>query len=417
MRIIALKYVLPFYIFLVLLDLNEFLTRLVGTDGFLTLLIFIVSIFLIMVSKPLTNRFGALSDSFLIAILGFVFLASFASIVEGNSGDIYKGIRYYSPSVLIYLATIRSVLSVREYKELYRVISFAAIAIGINGIFILLSIFFNIDFHGSSGVDKVERAVGLYSNANRAGYVSVIGQSLALMLLFSGKVRKQNFYFALYLLCLVAAISTFSKGTIILSLLIGVRMIYIGLSAKNGESNGLLKKYVQRFILVIVLLAIVSGFGFLNIGSKLTGLQSKRLNQVQLLIQGQVDAETTTHRSDLALIALEEMKDTFILGAGLGKFKRMEIGLGTHNIYLLILGESGILGLLLYLSFMGRWAFKSLLVRRFSAIKFASGNILIILLASGFAAHGLLANKQYIVAISLMIGVLRIQELTRDQSI
>lgn len=412
MRSFSLKYIFPIYISIVLLDLNEFVTRYLGSDGALTIFILGLSTFLLVTAKPLDGGGGGLNRAFLFAFLGFLILGVFAGALEGNLYNILKDVRYYLPSLLIYFAVFRMSLSIRAESELFRTIAVATFFIGINAVFIILSITLNIDFHGSTGAGQIERAVGLYSNANRAGYVSTIGQSFALLLLFSGNAHFKNFYFGLYLLCLFAAVSTFSKGAILLSMLLMGRMIYLGLNTSVDPRRKALKKYVQRFTILIMILLIASIFGALNIQSQLTGLQNERLNQVQMLIQGQINEETTTHRSELAAFALQEMEDTFFLGAGLGKFKKMAIGNGTHNIYLLILGEAGVIALVLYIVFLARWAKKSFASADFSAIKFASGNIMILFFFSGFAAHTLLANKPYILSLAIIIASLRIRELT-----
>ncbi|MCR9155253.1 MAG: hypothetical protein NXI09_14180 [Bacteroidetes bacterium] len=400
------------YIAIILLDLNEFVTRSLGSESVLTTLIFIISLFLIFSARPLTGTDGRLNRAFLVAFFGFLFLGGIASIIEGDSSGLFKDVRYYLPSVLIYFSTYRSVMSIRSEGELYRIISIAAILIGFNAILILVSIGFNIDFHGSTGLDQVERAVGLYSNANRAGYVSTIGQSLALLLLFSGAVKRPNFYFWLYVLCLLAALSTFSKGTILLSMLLILRLLYLGLVNRDLNIYGV-RRYIRRFAVMFGLILLGLAFGLLNLQSRLSDLQSQRISQVQLLLQGQIDRETTTHRSELAVIALEEMRETFFLGAGLGKFKKMDIGNGTHNVYLLILGEAGVIALILYLLFYVKWAKNSFAGRQFSSLRFASGNIMILFFFSGFVAHTLLANKPYILSLALILAALRIDRTIR----
>jgi len=414
MRSFSLKYIFPVYIGIVLLDLNEFVTRYIGSQGALTLLILGLSFFLLLSAKPLKAGSESLSRAFLVALFGYLGFGVLAGILEGDFWTLGKEVRYYLPTIIIYFAVHRTILSIRVEKDLFRTITIATIFIAINAVFILLSIVFGIDFHGASDSNHIERAVGLYSNANRAGYVSTIGQSLALLLLFSTNTRSKNLYFGLYLLCLFAAVSTFSKGSIILSLLLAGRMIYLGLTSSIDSSRGALRKYVRRFSFLISILFLGSVFGVFNLQSKLSNLQSKRINQVQLLMLGQINDQTTTHRSELASYAFNEMQSTFFLGAGLGKFHKMDIGNGTHNIYLLILGESGLLALFLYLLFLSKWSMKSFSKSSFNSIKFASGNIVILLVFSGFAAHTLLSNKPFILTIALIIGALRIKELVLD---
>lgn len=414
MRKFSLSYIFPLYVAIILLDLNEFVTRFLGSEGVLTVLIFVTSIFLIVSTKPYVGVTDALNNLFLLAFLGFIFLGAFATILESNLEVLEVNLRYYIPSLLIYFSIYRTVMGIRIETEFYRIISIAAILIGINAILILISILLNIDFHGATGVDQVERAVGLYSNANRAGYVSAIGQSLALLLLFSRKVKRRNFYFGLYILCLIATFTTFSKGSILLSMLLLVRILYLGLSGRGlGRNRGLFKRYLRVFSFLMFFLVAGGALGVVNFQSRLSSLQTERIEQLQLLLQGQINQETTTQRSELAKLAFDKMQNTFFLGAGLGKFRRMDIGVGSHNIYLLILGEAGVLALILYLAFLLFWAKKSFTYRRFDSIRFASGNILLIFFFSGFASHTLLANKPYILTLALIFASLELNNRGR----
>lgn len=407
MKSFIVKYAFPLYSAIVLLDLNEFLTKYLGLEGAITYLLFVLSILLIFSSKPIKGKRSALNDSFLRAFIGFLVLGSFAAWVEGNLDGISKNIRYYLPSLLIYFAVYRVICSTRGYNELQRTIDFALFFISVNAVLIIVSILFNMDFHGSSEAEKVERAVGLYSNANRAGYVSTLGQSLALCSLLSKGLERRYYYMVLYLICFFAALSSFSKGAIILSFIIMIRTLILGLINNNIAKKHSFGLYIRVTAYIFVTVFFIMAFSFVDFSSIFTAEQSQRIDQVKMLLMGQINEETTTHRSELALYALEEMSETFFLGAGLGKFKLMEVGNGSHNVYLLILGEAGVMSLLLYVIFLWKWGKQSYLRRLKDSIQFTSGNILLTILFSGFAAHTVLANKSYMFCLALILGAMK----------
>ena len=90
----------------------------------------------------------------------------------------------------------------------------------------------------------------------------------------------------------------------------------------------------------------------------------------------------------------------------------MENGYGTHNIYLLVLGEAGLFGLILYLYYLFVWAKKSIGGDRFDDIRFALSNLLILFIFMGFTSHTLFANKPLIVIIAVLFTSFRNFELT-----
>ena len=410
MRRKILKYLFPGYLGIIFLDLNEYITRFIGTEGALSSLILVVSLVLIAIG-PLGGNVGRLNKSFLILFLGFIFLGALASALEGMYNSIFSTIRYYSSSLLIFLATIQVIRCTRKKSGITRIIKILAFLLGINSLIIIGSITFDLDFHAGSNTVEIERAVGLYSNANKAGYVSVIGQILALLFFLSERTKNVAFYFSLYLVCLFAAVVTFSKGAILVSLLLLVR-IMLGRAKVSRQGKGLVSKNFSRGF-VVVFSSVTAALVFsLFYKSDFSVLQNDRLENLTLILKGEVSDTTTTNRASLVFFALEEMRDSWLFGAGLGEFHRMENGYGTHNMYLLVLGEAGSFGLILYLCYLFVWAKKSIGGEGFDDIRFALGNLLILFIFMGFTTHTLFANKPLIVTIAVLFTGFRNFELT-----
>ena len=280
--------------------------------------------------------------------------------------------------------------------------------ISVNAVLILVSIFFGVDFIKFTDGAQVDRAVGLYSNANRAGYVSVIGQLLTIVVLISGEFTRKWLYLFMYLLCLGAAVSTFSKGSIILSLVILSALFYLGRMSSGSLFSLNLAVYTRR---IAVILLVTIPISWTYIYSNLTAVQLARIEQLGQFLSGEINDETTTRRSGLATFALDQIEETVYLGAGLGEFKLMTIGRGTHNVYLLILGESGVIALMLYIYFIFFWflhSFRS--IKSLNPIAIASLGLAMIITLAGFASHTVLANKSFIIIMAVVFASLRLNK-------
>lgn len=407
MKSFILKRIFPVYLTLVLLDLNEFVSGFLGLRGVLSVLILLLSIFLIVTARPNIRPAKSVHGVFIFFFLGYLTLGSLASFLEGNVTKIWPSIRYYMPSLLIYYATYRTVLSIRNNAELFKVFRITAMLISINAVLILVSIFFGVDFQSSTDGARVDRAVGLYSNANRAGYVSVIGQLLTIVVIVSGQFSRKWLFLFMYLICLGASVSTFSKGSIILSLVTFSVLFFLARMSSRSLFSSNLAVYTRRIALILI---IIVPFSFSYLYSNLTVVQVARIQQVGQLLSGEINDQTTTRRSGLATYALNQIEETFYLGAGLGEFKRMTVGKGTHNVYLLILGESGVIALVLYLYFILFWFSRSFRGKKtLNPIAIASLGLAMIITFAGFASHTVLANKSFIIVLGILFAATRIK--------
>lgn len=412
MNSFILKVGFPSFLILVLLDLNEFASSYFGTSGALTLVLLLLSVFLFIFSKPKVKIRGPLFKAFLWAVYIFFFLGAINSLFQGDFSIVISELRFYFPTVIIFVVTYRVCLSYFSREFFSQFVVIIAWLIGVNGVLILISVLFNVSFTNGSD-DGIERAVGLYSNANRAGYVSVMGQACALFLISmdSKIIRRQAIY--LYSIMLLAAISTFSKGAITVSILLAIRVVFTSNLQSNSFSGGSRKsiKVLTRFI---VLSFIFLSIFFSQIKSNLKGQQFERITELQMLYSGEINDETTTQRSALGTYAWEEIKKNIVFGSGLKTFRKMEIGTGVHNTYLLIWGESGILSLIVYVIFLIRWWVLSKKIEHFS-LKMLVSNIFLIFFLSGFAAHTLMSNKSYLVIMSTIFAGVDIFKWTKHK--
>ena len=179
------------------------------------------------------------------------------------------------------------------------------------------------------------RAIGFFSNPNEAGMAAV-----AAMLFVLWHPPKNSVLFGIQLcVCIVAAVSTFSKAAFIALLVV----LAAHLIAR--------RRYAWAALAVLVYISLPTLLGELSISSafELDADQRRRIAQVAELLGGQLNASTTTGRTTLLDIALARIHVIFPLGDGLGSFHFIVGGLfegdvwqGAHNAYLMTLGEAGI---------------------------------------------------------------------------
>ena len=145
--------------------------------------------------------------------------------------------------------------------------------------------------------------------------------------------------------------------------------------------------------------------------SKLDTEQLIRLNLFGDFLSGRIDDETTTQRSAIAFRVLDKVKDEYYMGTGLDSYHRIEgFGLGTHNQYLIFLGEIGILGLILFLLYLIGLGLDLYKIKGLN-IRFLGLGIFCVLVITSSVAHTILFTKTYVVMFSLL-GVLTFYQNT-----
>jgi len=200
----------------------------------------------------------------------------------------------------------------------------------------------NPAFHLSSGV-TIKRVQGTFPSSN------TLSQWLILLLSFQFVVykfqrTKLNLY--LFIIGTIILILTFSRGSLagfILSIL--VIHFFLKLFFKQNASNKYLNISLNfGGLIIIFLIAISLGLNYL-------------LNIFRLDIL----ADSFSRRWDYIYYSINLIKENIIFGMGLGQstdyFSIMafepHMGATIHNIYLILLLELGIAGLLFFLWFLG----------------------------------------------------------------
>lgn len=270
--------------------------------------------------------------------------------------------------------------------------------LAIGSIFIIISAFFNYDFLRQES-RNLERALGLYTNPNRAGNVACIAQTFtAFAMAHSSRIGKKTLTL-FFVINVLAALLTFSKAAFIIT---GVNLLL--LMKLNGSRRNNIKAINRlRYFTVLMVFGIL--FNFNSINNSLSRHQKERVQEVELLLAGNINVETTTKRSYLANYALSKISERPITGHGLGTFSHMDIGSGTHNQFLVFLGEGGIICFATYIMFFYYWylRYRSL---RYKALKYLHINNIIIILLISMTTHNVLTFKPFLLFLGFLLASL-----------
>jgi hypothetical protein len=181
---------------------------------------------------------------------------------------------------------------------------------------------------------EIARGFGFFANPNEGGILSVIGLGLLLATKLPG-YQKVLFYMLLFGIISIAAFLT-SESKI---------------------------KFRYSFVIIAAFMvaAYVAPIFYDNLGS----VQKRRIDQVlAIATQGEINADTTSSRSELWKIGLDKINDNVLLGNGLGQLHHMQGGIsslgvdqGVHNVFLMLWGEAGLLVLIGFVFFCCAYLF------------------------------------------------------------
>lgn len=201
------------------------------------------------------------------------------------------------------------------------------------------------------GVEAADRASGLFENPNEAAMISLY----CIVLVAALPSRTTLVRIVQGAVAVLALIMTFSKtGMLVLMLLTGLFLF-------TRRSFGALVLSGIGIVTAFSLLWFVFNNDLLNLSWE----QRERLSDVLNLAGGEFNTRSTTGRNVLFEFGFEKIKGNLPWGAGLGEFHAMEGGirkisggielnewLGIHNTYLMILGEAGIVPLIMLGAFL-----------------------------------------------------------------
>lgn len=293
----------------------------------LTFIIFVLPSFLLIVAG---SRIGSVS-SYLVFILliGYYFLnkkgkPALLFLVLGVCHYIISGIiyvEYFNDFIIEFIKYMIFIICAKELAkdtDLKTLIVF--LLLGASSIFI----------HAVLG-DPYGRYSGFYINPNGAGFICIIGYAACY------GVDNKKFKLIFQLLFTIAGILTFSRTFMLLWFVITLISTFV--KKENFLNLGL------GFLMLVLLLSITS---FLD-------LNTVRLSMIENIVSGDIGAPNSTISSGSRMDTWKEYYDIILQNPIFGNGNKALSGVdgikqGVHNSYLMIIGESGIISFLIFVS-------------------------------------------------------------------
>ncbi|MGH8719132.1 MAG: O-antigen ligase family protein [Burkholderiales bacterium] len=218
------------------------------------------------------------------------------------------------------------------------------------------------------------RSAGFYKNPNISGE-ALVGYGIIFMLARSGRLRFPDL--VVMAMVIVGVIATFSRAGI----LAGPLLLTAATIIRAQRSH--MPRIVAGGMAISLMTLWFSSFIFHNLD-----LSEDATVRVFSLIDSFGVDDYKESRGEIAMHSLDLAMESPITGAGVGTIR--EMAEGPHNMFLAVLVEYGILGLIIYIAIMIRLALVAL-----RAELAYSGRVLLVvgwLIIFSFATHTLLGN-------------------------
>lgn len=386
--------VFALFFLVIILDLNEFISSFyeAAGEGLMSAIILFSSLGLFF---DLFFRYGYKYTYEHRAFFFFLIVYLVVGIISGYLAgtDYSNGLRIIIPGVLIYFLSQLFFVTLPEKWYDHFIFYFLQIVFCISSIAVLVSYFYEIDLVANE-TTFIERATGLYTNPNRAGNIAVIGQIFTLFTILNKKIKSNYLLIFLFLLHFTSALLTFSKTAFLLSFLSIGFLLYFFRSEIFSDFKALI-----AFIILIFGLYLVTSQFFTSTDT-LSRHQSKILIEFSQILAGELNEETTTGRSDLAIEGLDRIFDKPLIGYGLGTFTTSKSiqKQPIHNMYLGIWGEAGFIVLLIYMIYL-----LILLFNRHTNMGFNLYKVLaIVIIIISFSSHDIFIFKPFMFFLGLI---------------
>ncbi len=236
------------------------------------------------------------------------------------------------------LLTVRAI----NRDKLSLLLKTAIVAVGAGG-WLAVSQLFYVPGRMAKLVSEPGRGAGFWINPNNCGEICAFTLFVSLMFPFK---RKWATYFA-RLSLLAGLLSTLSRGAMVIMV---AGFVVYGITAKK------MRTVLQvGFVLGVVMLFMLGLVSFLRAqGGKDAARKNVRLNRVSALLRGDL-SESKEDRLAIWRYGWDAVKRDFIFGRGHRSMENVVPvggGLGPHNYYLYVWGNSGLMALLAFLGYM-----------------------------------------------------------------
>ena len=224
------------------------------------------------------------------------------------------------------------------------------------------------------------RGAGLFVNANQAG-MAVIAMGIAAL-----PFAKMRFRALILVTVLVGVLPTFSRSAIAFAVIVSALAIVLG---QVNRRQLLLMAALIPPLVVIVWQGHEYGASSGDVNLKNIEERLEFFASV-----GEALDDSASERRQVAAIAWRMFGDSPLLGNGIASTAAAYYGRGTHNMYLMLLAEQGVLGGVLYLSFVLILLSKgSRLLRTAESQEHKDVGSALLLMSAYFAVFGLFSHN------------------------
>ena len=349
----------------VLLNLNNATHLFTGSTSVFKPVLVLCSLLLILIGLPTVplNRALGVPGLLIIAALGsYLIIASTVSLTTGfgPGWNAWEHFEDYASSIILILAAALGGYSVMRFIGSETLLKVVLVFLTVDCIAILATPVLS-EYYVIPGLASY-RFLGNFKNPNDAGLVGCLAAVLALSFL---QVRRHRWFAYLALTLSVAAtVGTFSRAAFLILILI---MTFFFLSNHRGRAP--LVKWLSVAIPTGVIFLVV-----VNLDPYVLEQRWQRLTEIATLLPGyEVSDSSLSERQELLVLSLDETAKSPLFGNGLGTIHSLDNApyssrgtpQGAHNQYLILIGEAGIIPLVLFLLFLGSLLRFRLMAERF----------------------------------------------------
>lgn len=388
-----------FYIIIVIIfgSLNGLFNMLFGVTALFSPIILLCAILLI-VTHPfgkletignITKYFYLFSTSWI--LVGSISLLYYNGNVSEIIADFVKCFREYSTALLIYTALFLYCID-RTSDELYKIFNKVILLFVLAASVTIFDAAFDIRSNYVAGIVQADRSIGVFANPNETGFQANLTLSMILGMYLHNRIR---IFWALVGLAIAtsSSILSFSKMAILTSFII--YLIFFSISIHKYFRIGRLHRKGKRLSMIILaFIFFIAVPQFMSYYNNLEWSQKKRIAATVLIVtSGEINAKTTSGRDRAVSDGLIAISKNPLTGFGINSFSRAGniLNISVHNYYLKLLGESGLITLLLFLLFLFYFVYVYMITP--NSIWIVASLIILTFMANCVASHNTLGDK------------------------
>lgn len=385
-------------ILLIIFNINGIIHIFFDVSGALRYLYLLLVGFLILTSSNilLYNIFSR-SRYIVIFLLCYLVFGTIGTIMNDNWEDWTINILPWVISLLVsytIAAFLASEIVSGNFNYWMNIIFISTVIAGSSGI--IFSVL-GINQYGNY-ITYYERAAGIFANPNELGFVA--NMSLV-FLLYSMHKQSKFFYIILVLVATYGSYLTYSKGSIITTVVIWLNYFIMFLVNKTNGKSKVYLYLIASFIFIV----LAFNLKVLNDNSELTIEQNRRIYHILDIFSGNITDEATSGRIDIFEYGFDKILDNPFIGYGIGTFAVLDNrSHGIHNAFLMVLGESGIISFLILVSILLILLISPWLRWFNRGEKYLISSMFIVIVIYMMGTHGVFHSKFFILYL-IFIGV------------